>query len=194
MENNPAGFEIVLNGTQLRIAELLGAGASQAQVAMAVGVEESYVSQLMADEGFRASVTERRAEKAAQFAATDAKIDSIEDKAWKRIDQLVDMETNLMKLLKVAQAANGAKRRTGMDGSGGSAGTAPIVNITLPASAVVAFTMTTDKQVVEIAGRSMGTMSSAAVYTALKEKRAKELVDNAAPQVSEKTANLLSQF
>jgi hypothetical protein len=103
------------------------------------------------------------------------------------------METNLMKLLKVATAANAAKRK-----SGGNAVTAPataqIVNIQLPQSAVVEFKMTPDRQVVEISGRSMNTMSSAKVHAALREKRAKELVEDVTPQVNGKTADLLSQF
>jgi transcriptional regulator with XRE-family HTH domain len=187
------GFELALNSTQQRILELLGAGASQSQVAMAVGVEDSYVSQLMANEDFRSGVQALRAEAAAKHAATDAKIDNIEDIAWKRIESLVPMETNLMKLLKVATAANAAKRK-----SGGNAVTAPataqIVNIQLPQSAVVEFKMTPDRQVVEISGRSMNTMSSAKVHAALREKRAKELVEDVTPQVNGKTADLLSQF
>lgn len=196
MSNEPAqatGFQLALNGTQQRIMELLGAGASQVQVAMAVGVEESYVSQLMADEGFRAAVQERRADVALKHAETDAKIDSIEEKAWRRLDQLVELETNTMKLLKIATAANAAKRRT--DGSQQAASTsAPVVNITLPQSAVVEFKMTTDKQVVEIGGRSMNTMSSAHVHAALREKKAKELAQDVTPQVSGKTKQLLSDF
>jgi len=178
---------------QERIQELLGAGVSQVQAALAVGVDESYVSQLMAEENFRAAVVAKRAESAALRAGTDKSIDSIEDKAWKKIEQLIPLETNLMKLLKVATAANAAKRGTSRDATAGNnAGT--VVNITMPQSALVEFKMTTDKQVVEIDGRSMNTMSSAKVQAALRERQAKELVQDVTPQVSQKTAVLLKDF
>lgn len=188
-----SAFVAVWSGTQERILELLGAGASQSQVAMAVGVEESYISQLMAQEEFRKAVQELRAEAAAKHAAVDARIDSIEDKAWRRIDNLVELETNLMKLLKVAQAANAAKRRTQGVGMAQPA-TALTVNIALPQAAVVEFTMSTDRQVVDIGGRAMTTMPSKLVQERLKERKAERLAEDVTPQVSGPSAKLLSQF
>lgn len=176
-----------------RIRDLLGAGASQAQVAMAVGVEESYVSQLMADEDFRGAVTALRAEAAARHAATDARIDSIEDKAWKKIDSLIEFETNLMRLLKVAQAANAAKRRVSENLSTPQ-GAAPVVNITLPQSSLVEFRMSSDRQVVEIEGKALQAMPSAKIQELARNHKAKQLAEDTTPLIPSDSARLLAKF
>lgn len=181
-----------LNGTQEKILDLLGAGVPQVQVATAVGVDESYVSQLMAEDWFRGAVQERRAAHAVESIEHDEKIDSIERRAWERIDKLLPLETNLMKLLKVAQVANAAKRKSEV--AVASTQPATIVNIALPQSALVQFKMTSDKQVIEIEGRSMNTMPSHVVQSKLREKKAASLLVDQTQLIPQDMASKLAAF
>jgi hypothetical protein len=90
----------------------------------------------------------------------------------------------------VAQGANAAKRRTdpvqGSQNQGGA-----VVNINLPVNSLMQFKMTSDRQVIEVDGRSMNTMQSAKVQELA---RAVKLAENTVPQVSEASRKLLESF
>ena len=70
-----------------------------------------------------------------------------------------------MRVLKVAQVANAAKRKS--EAATAVQQPSTIVNIALPQQALVEFKLSTDKQVVEIDGRSLTTMPSHVVQAKL---------------------------
>lgn len=192
MDQSTSGFSMALSSTQERILDLLAAGVSQVQTAAALGVEESYVSQLMANEEFRSAVSLKRADKAVDQIEHDGKIDDIEEKAWERVQKLLPMETNLMRVLKVAQVANAAKRKTETSIIPQQPST--IVNIALPQQALVHFKLSSDKQVVEVEGRSLATMPSHVVQAKMRERKAQTLLIDATPAIDSGTAAKLASF
>ena len=175
-----------------KVLDLLGAGVMQVQVAQALGVDESYVSQLMADESFRNEVQLRRAARAAEHIELDGKIEDLEEMALNKVLKLLPLETNLMKALKVFQVANAAKKKS--EAAVNAQTPSTIVNITMPQNALVHFAMTSDKQVVEVDGRSLTTMPSHVVSQKLKERRAQSLLSDLTPAIDSETARKLAAF
>lgn len=169
-----------------QIASLLVAGVSRKQVAAATGVSEGYISQLVnTDEEFQ-RITANTGD-----PEHDSKIDALEREALAKMQGLLQYETNLMRAAKVFQIANNAVRRSqGVSSSENG----PVVSITLPAAMAVGIKVTTDKQVVEIAGRSMATMSSKQVQEKLKEKKAAQLLEDATPVIAPRVAKELAKF
>lgn len=169
-----------------QIASLLVAGVSRKQVAAATGVSEGYISQLVnTDEEFQ-RITANTGD-----PEHDSKIDALEREALAKMQGLLQYETNLMRAAKVFQIANNAVRRSqGVSSSENG----PVVSITLPTAMAVGIKVTTDKQVVEIAGRSMATMSSKQVQEKLKEKKAAQLLEDATPVIAPRVAKELAKF
>jgi hypothetical protein len=155
-------------------------------------VEESWVSQLMAEEEFREEVERMRGEAAAGRLENDKRIDSIEDRAWQKVEQLLPIQTDIMKVLKVAQAANTARRTAA--GAIGVSQPSTVVQLTLPTAIHVEFKMSSDRQVVEVDNRPLQTMASSTVHALLNQQRAHKLLTDATPQVDDKTQRLLNEF
>lgn len=159
-----------------KIIELLGAGISPVQVAGACGVSESYISQLLSDEAVTAHVQALRIQRTSKYIEQDNSIEAAEKRALELVSR--NLETGFMKpgeALKHFQVLNAAKRKS----EGSAVGTTPnstVVNLTIPAAAAVQFKMTTDKQVIEIEGRSMSTMPASAVNKMLRERKAKQVL------------------
>lgn len=162
---------------QERVIELLGAGIQPVQVAAACGVTESWVSQIQSDEGNAARIAELRSIRASQYVEHDTKIDDLEKRALKKIGELLPMIMKPMEAVKVFQTLNAAKRKTDA-ASQQHTQTATIVNLEIPANAMVGFKMTVDKQVIEVEGRSMLPLSAQEVAKKLKDKQTKELLEH----------------
>lgn len=175
-----------------KVIEMLGAGVLQVQVATALGVEESYISQLMAEDGVRDQVAQLRAIKATEYLQHDSAIEDVEAIALERVMKLIPMETNIIRALKVFQVANAAKKKS--ESSVTPQQPSSIVNITLPQQALVEFKMTVDKQVVEVQGRSMATMPSHVLQAKLRDKKAQELLADTTPAIQSDLAKRLAQF
>lgn len=185
--------QLALNGVQEKIKDLLAAGVSQTQVAAAVGVSDGYISQLMEDENFRTAVIMSRGEIAVNDVKADQEVDDIEEAARQKIKGLLAFETKISTVLKVYQVMNAAKRKTEP-----TAATIPnagvIVNISLPQKAIVDFTLTADKQVVEVAGRSMATLPSNVVHAKLREKQAARLLTDTTQPITDALIKKLGKF
>ena len=160
-----------------KIIEMLGAGCSPVQVALACGVGESYVSQLLSEEAIAERVAELRATRAAAYLEHDDAIDTDEEVARKLVRRNLDNGfLKPMEALKHFQVLNAARRKTD-SGSNTQVPTSTVVNLNLPAMAAVQFKLTMDKQVIEIDGRSMTTMPAQKVTKMLREKKAGEMLE-----------------
>lgn len=73
-----------------RIKEMLGFGISQEATANAVGVTPSYISQLMSDESFSASVADLKITHTVASTKRDLSYDSLEDKLLEKMHDMVD--------------------------------------------------------------------------------------------------------
>jgi transcriptional regulator with XRE-family HTH domain len=161
-----------------QIISLLGEGLSTTQVATAVGCDPSYVSQILNDEASHQEVMALRAENFAKYVTHDNNIVSAEEAALKKVQDLVGFISKPSEAAKVFGILNAAKKRT-QESAQNATAPATIVNITLPQQAAVAFTVNTEKQVVEIEGRNMATLPAKNLVQRLQQKQAAALLDNA---------------
>lgn len=163
-----------------RIIELLGKGISAVQVASAVGCDDSYISQLLSDPEVLSQVQALKAEHYAKYAEQDATLDKAEARALEKLSHLLEFVTRPSEAVRVYGILNAAKRRTS-DTLQNAQPTATVVQLELPAAARVRFTLTQDKQVIEVGGRSMTTMPAKSLAQQLEQRNAARLLTTEVP-------------
>lgn len=159
---------------------MLGKGIPATQVAAAVGCDDSYISQLLAEEGVFEKVSQLKAEHFSHYMAQDGKIDDAEAEALKKVASLVPFITRPAEAVRVFGVLNAAKRRTA-DSISNAQAVAQTVALDLPAAARVRFTITQDKQVIEIEGRSMTTMPAKSLAARLEQRSAARMLTSDVP-------------
>lgn len=132
------------NSLQGRISSLLCAGMAQSAVASIVGVDASYISQLMADDSFSSAVILARAAKSEKELARDAKIDDLEDLLIKKVETLTKQPHTFMRpmeALRALQMVNGMKRKAAglAAASQGDGMGSTVIELTLPSFIVQNF-------------------------------------------------------
>lgn len=163
-----------------RIIEMLGQGLSATQVASAVGCDDSYISQLIADEDVSKQIQELRAENFSRYVDQDRRLDEAESAALDKVASLASFITKPSEAARVYSILNAAKRRT-VDQVNQQQAVAQTVSLDLPEAARVRFTLTNDKQVIEIEGRSMTTMPARNLAARLEQRNASRLLDMRVP-------------
>jgi hypothetical protein len=182
-----------------RIVELLGAGVLPSVVAQTVGCDPSYISQLMGREEIAAKVAELRMAKTVGMVEHDGKIQDFEELALQKIGTLLPMQNDIMKVTRVFQVLNGARRSAEHNGAGAPQQPGTVVTLNLPAAAHVEFKLTTDGQVVEVAGRSMVPMPSHQVSAQLRARQAARLLEHSQaaptqPVISARTKSIVDML
>lgn len=167
-----------------QIRSMLAAGLAQTQVAQAVGCEDSYVAQLMMDPEFAGSVASARAVRTAKFLEADDDLDAAESMALKRTKMLIPMITKPLEAAAVFSKLNAARRRAEVGAANAQQDGADTVTLTLPrgVTANVAIQISSDRQVVEVEGRSMATMQARTLAQRLEDRRAKETLETVVPK------------
>ena len=176
-----------------RIIELLGRGIPAVNVAMAVGCDESYVSQLVADPDVRAEVSALKAAHSQQYTGMDDSRDDPQDAALKKMKSLIPFITKPSEAARVYSVLNAAKRRTADVASSARDAPSTIVNLELPAAARVAFITDHNRQVIEIDSRPLHTMPAQSLVAIAERKRAERLLDMKVPQILEISETVLSR-
>lgn len=164
-----------------RIAELLGQGLSATIVAQAVGCDDSYISQLLSEPDFEREVIEKRAVRFQEHAEHDNRINQAEKEALDKVMSLLAFSTKPGEAARVFSILNAAKRRTPEVTNPTAAG-ATTIELNLPETARVSFTVTSEKQVIEIEGRSMTTMPAKSLAARLEQRQAQRLLVTDVPQ------------
>lgn len=157
-----------------KIKELLGMNIPANVVATAVGVSESYISQLLSEETFAKEVAELRIAYTTANAARDRNYDSIEDSLIERLTEQLESPlkfTKTSELLAAIRVINSAKRRAAPQELSSQLAQTNIVQLQLPEGSEFAakFIVNKENQVLEIAGRSIATMGAKAVVKKLEE-------------------------
>jgi len=163
-----------------KIIEMLGRGIPATQVASAVGCDDSYISQLLSHEEVMLQVTELKAEHFSKYLEQDTALDKAEEDALVRLQQLLPFITRSSEAARVYSVLNAAKRRT-VDSLAHAQVPAQTVILELPEASRVRFTLTSDRQVVEIEGRSMTTMPAKSLVARLEQRNAARLLDTSIP-------------
>jgi hypothetical protein len=182
-----------------KIIELSGAGVPHVVIAATVGCDPSYVSQILATEEAQRRVGELRAGKAAKMIEHDDSIEGAEKIALEKIHRLLPMQTDIMKVTQVFRVLNGAKKASSHGMVGSTMPTEAVVTLELPEAARIHFRMTSDRQVIDIEGRSMVPMQSHQVVAELRKMQAKRLLESAqiveqVPMVTQRTKSIVESL
>jgi predicted transcriptional regulator len=176
--------------TESRALELLGQGIGPEMVASALGVTTSAISQLLAREDFALAVTERRFQSLAAHNTRDLAYDKLEDKLLEKLENVLPMMFDPLKILRALQVINGAKRR-GAAAPDSTIQKQQIVQLVMPSVALQQFTQTNNltmnihNQVVNAGGQDLITVQSANMDKLLGAARsAKSLTYESQPNVA----------
>lgn len=142
-----------------RIIDLLGQNIQQSLVAQAVGVTDSYISQLLVEEGVIEAIAARKAGRLEAAIKKDDSIESLELAALEIVRAKLPFTKSSLEAVRVFQVLNTARKAAQASQGADSAGV-QIVQITLPRAANVMIQMNAQNQVIEVAGRSMATLPS----------------------------------
>lgn len=171
-----------ITSNEERALELLGSGISPAQVASALGVTESHISQLLSNEEFASKVSQLRYEALSKHNLRDAEYDSTEDALLDKLKNSIPLMTRPMEIVRALTAVNSAKRR-GQAAPEQIHGKVEITQVVLPAVLINKFIVNNKNQVVSIGERDLLTIQSG---TLLKEVNAAQGEQNVA-RLTERT-------
>lgn len=161
---------------------MLGNGIPATQVASAVGCDDSYISQLLSEEGVADKVIAAKAEHFSKYVELDGRVDDAESEALRRVESLIPFITKPSEAVRVYSVLNAAKRRTS-DSANAAQAVMQTISLDIPEASRVRFTLTADRQVIEIEGRSMTTMPAKSLASQLEQRNATRLLSALAPQM-----------
>jgi hypothetical protein len=138
-----------LNSTDQRALELLGAGVSTAQTALAIGVSESRIAQLLSDDDFSGRLAERRFASLAKHNARDEEYDQIEDQLIKQLKTVLPLVIQPEKIARLLQVVNQAKRR-GASSPDNIVQKQTVIKLQLPVQIINKFSTNSSNQVVTV--------------------------------------------
>jgi hypothetical protein len=176
-----------------RIIELLGRGISAVQVAMAVGCDESYISQVVSEPGVSDQISALKMAHFEQFTALDDSLNDAEEKALSKMKLLIPFITKPTEAARVYSVLNAAKRRTADAATASRDAPSVIVNLELPTAARVAFITDHNRQVIEIDSRPLITMPTQSLVAIAEKKRAARMLDTSVPKILSIEPTALSQ-
>lgn len=161
-----------------KIKQLLGLNLPNNVVASAVGVSESYISQLLSEESFAKEVSELRIVSLSESAERDQAYNKIEDALLEKVQEQLDNgmfgAANPRLILQALQVVNSAKRRSAPQELH-SQMSRPVATLILPIAIAAKFVIDSKSQVVEVEGETMATMPASGVMKKLEELRGNEV-------------------
>jgi len=146
-------------GTAARILEMLGNGLAPTVVSSALGVSESYISQLLSEESFSQQVTGLRYANLQAATTRDRSYDAIEDALIDKMKDLLPMMYKPMEVLRAITVINAAKRR-GADAPDNTVIHQTIVQLALPTALTSKFILNAANQVVEAGEQELITIAA----------------------------------
>lgn len=180
-----------------RIVSLLGQGFPPAQVAAAVGVTPAYVSQVLDISEHREKVAVRRAAVLEESAALDVKLNSLEQKALKLIEDKMFFVRSPLEAARIFSTLNSAKRRTQQGDPTQDVAAITQVNIVLPRAASVHIQLNNNNQVIEVEGQTMAPLPSRALpalAASIKESAVIDIKEKLKQQDSVRANKLLNDL
>jgi len=151
-----------------RALELLGSGVLAEQVAAAIGVTPSYISQLLSREDFAALVAERRFANLQSHNIRDGKYDELEDELIEKLKGALPLMYKPLEIMRAITVVNGAKRR-GQSAPEAVGQSQQHVTITLPTQVIQKFTTNIDNQVIKVGTQDLTTIQSGTLLNQLKD-------------------------
>lgn len=151
-----------------RAIAMLGSGIPQNQVALALGVTESAVSQWMSIEEFAAQVADKKFQTLNRNTQIDDKYLELEEKLQQKLEKVLPLLAKPRDVVMALTAINNTKRRGAQVIDSGAGKSSQVVNLTLPISIVQQYISNSNNQIVEVKdgsgnSRSLITASSSSL-------------------------------
>lgn len=162
------------DGTAARILEMLGNGLAPAVVSSALGVSESYISQLLGEESFNQQVTGLRYANLQAATSRDRSYDSLEDALLVKMAQAVPMLYKPMEIVRMASMVNAMKRR-GADAPENTVIHQTTVQLTLPIAITSRFITNSANQVIEAGDQELITIAASSLNSKLDALKSKQI-------------------
>lgn len=153
------------SGLKDKILNFLGAGVSPEKVASAVGVDPSYISQLISDPNFASEVSDRKLLNLEVATNRDRRLDGLEDKLIDKTEKLLDSPLAFNRPMESVRALvmiNSLKRR-GSQADSHISQNSTVVNLILPNFITTKFTVDVNNQVVQTGDKTFVTVPSKSV-------------------------------
>lgn len=156
-----------------RALSMLSTGLRQDQVAAAIGITESQISQYIAEPEFATSLLENRLIEHTRSKNIDNKWDELEELLLKKFEDLIPLFYKPKDVLEALVRINAAKRKLGLSSGAitNSDANRQVVNINLPAITIQNYKINVGGQMTEVAGRKLQSMSSQLLMKTLEERR-----------------------
>ena len=171
--------------TEERALQLLGSGVLPATVALALGVTESRISQLLSDPNFADSVAQLRFENLQKHNKRDNELDALEDTLIEKFKASMALMFRPEQILRALQVINAAKRR-GQAAPEAITQQQSVVNLVMPVQIIQKFTTNINNQVVQTGDQKLITVQSGALLDKVRNTAAvKELTNGSQRQLSD---------
>lgn len=168
------------SGVPLKIIKLLGTGLLPAEVARAVGVDESYISQLQKEESFIQQVNELVTKTFADQSEIDDNYVEVERVLSKRLRENAPILFNQDQLLRTLKFANEAKKKMAPanhnspgDSLGGIGKVVKAVTLILPIAVVKEFMLNPNNEIIGVGGEELTTLPSANINNLVEKNKDK---------------------
>lgn len=163
-----SGQKGVTSSTEERALKLLGSGIQPEQVAAALGVTASRISQLLADEDFAEKVAIIRYNNLQSHNARDSEYDNIEDALLEKLKSSLALMVKPATILKALQVVNSAKRR-GQSAPQQVINQQTVVQLIMPQTVMDKFTVNSNNQVIQAGEQQLLTMQSGTLLSKVEE-------------------------
>jgi hypothetical protein len=148
--------------TRERLITYLVAGATQAQAAAALGISESYVSDMHAEDSFKEELASRKMAALESSISTENQIKKVESLAITKLEKLMPTIMDPMKALAIFKVTNAARISQTVVSNPAVAATA-IVNLHLPTVLLQNYKADSSNRIISINDTPMITLQSANV-------------------------------
>ena len=168
------------SSSEIRAIKLLGDGLGPEQVAAAVGLSVSRISQLVSDGEISKEILDKRYSNLSKHNERDQKYDDVEDDLLERFAAVTPMMMRPMELLKGLKEINGMKRR-GSSAPAHLVNQQTVLNLHIPVSVINHFTgagsgvkVNPMNQVVQAGGQELVTIQSGGMAGLLASQKVKD--------------------
>ncbi len=148
------------DATREKALSLLACNVPDVQVANALGVSVSRITQLLSEDEFKDRLAELKYTTLSKHVESDKEKDQFEDKLLGKLQDSLEHEYRAPVLLKAFQVLNAAKRRSAPGVAGGITSTAPTVQLIMPTKVVNKFTTNIYNQVIKTGQQELITVQS----------------------------------
>ena len=145
--------------TESQALELLGSGCNPSQVASALGVSESLISQFLSQDHFASQVAERRFKSLLKHNNRDDALDALEDALIKKLENIIPYMHKPHEIIHAFTRINAAKRR-GSSAPEAVSTSQPVIQLTLPIQILNQITVDARNQVIKAGQQELLTIQS----------------------------------